>query len=229
MGSHAPNSDISPDKFVEFEIATRPVPQIDPSNPKMISQGPSVCVFNKADPEEVLASWLFAQFLLTNDVQLGYAETEGYIPVTAKAQSDPAYLDYLSRSGEDDGAHYAVKIEATQLLLDNIENTFVTPVFNGSASLRDAAGQLIENTAKSVRRKETVDGAYFEKLYDDVRSLYRLDQLGERTAPGGEDLGPLPGTSVALLCGIGSVWILMGAYLLTGAIRKKLEENRRKT
>jgi ABC-type glycerol-3-phosphate transport system substrate-binding protein len=95
MGSHAPNSDISPDKFVEFEIATRPVPQIDPSNPKMISQGPSVCVFNKADPEEVLASWLFAQFLLTNDVQLGYAETEGYIPVTAKAQSDPAYLDYL--------------------------------------------------------------------------------------------------------------------------------------
>ena len=229
MGSHAPNSDISPDKFVEFEIATRPVPQIDPSNPKMISQGPSVCVFNKADPEEVLASWLFAQFLLTNDVQLGYAETEGYIPVTAKAQSDPAYLDYLSRSGEDDGAHYAVKIEATKLLIDNIENTFVTPVFNGSASLRDAAGQLIENTAKSVRRKETVDGAYFEKLYDDVRSLYRLDQLGKRTESGGEDLGLLPGTSVALLCGIGSVWILMGAYLLTGAIRKKLEENRRKT
>lgn len=30
------------------------------------------------------------------------------------------------------------------------ENTFVTPVFNGSASLRDASGQLIENVVKSV-------------------------------------------------------------------------------
>ena len=222
MGSHAPNSDIAPDKFVEFECAVRPVPQIDPDNPAMISQGPSVCVFNKADPGEVLASWLFAQFLLTNAVQLQYAETEGYIPVTAKAQNDPAYLDYLSRAGEDDGDHYAVKIEATELLLDNIGRTFVTPVFNGSASLRDAAGQLIENTVKSVRRKETVDDAYFTRLYDDVRSLYRLDQLGGGGAgPGGEDLGPLPKTSVALLCGIGAVWVLMGAYLLAGFIRKK--------
>ena len=208
--------------LIDIFPALAPVPQIDPDNPVMISQGPSVCVFNKADPGEVLASWLFAQYLLTNTVQLQYAETEGYIPVTAKAQNDPAYRDYLSRSGEDDREHYAVKIEATELLLDNIDRTFVTPVFNGSASLRDAAGQLIENTVKSVRRKETVDDAYFKRLYDDVRSLYRLDQLGGRGAGvGGEDLGPLPKTSAALLCGIGTVWVLMGAYLLAGVIRKK--------
>jgi len=222
MGSHAPNSDISPDKFVEFETAVRPVPQIDPEHPVMISQGPSVCVFNKTDPGEVLASWLFAQYLLTNTIQLQYAETEGYIPVTAKAQNDPAYRDYLSRSGEDDGDHYRVKIEATELLLDHIGDTFVTPVFNGSASLRDAAGQLIENTAKSVRRKENVDGAYFEKLYGDVVSLYRLDQLGRNGAGGGEADGPLPGTAVALLVGIASVWVLMGAYLLTEYLRKRI-------
>ena len=222
MGSHAPNSDISPDKFVEFETAVRPVPQIDPDHPVMISQGPSVCVFNKTDPGEVLASWLFAQYLLTSAVQLQYAETEGYIPVTAKAQNDPAYRDYLSRSGEDDGDHYRVKIEATELLLDHIGDTFVTPVFNGSASLRDAAGQLIENTAKSVRRNENVDGAYFEKLYDDVVSLYRLDQLGRNGAGGGEADGPLPGTAVALLVGIASVWVLMGAYLLTDYLRKRI-------
>ena len=222
MGSHAPNSDISPDKFVEFETAVRPVPQIDPEHPVMISQGPSVCVFNKTDPGEVLASWLFAQYLLTSAVQLQYAETEGYIPVTAKAQNDPAYRDYLSRSGEDDGDHYRVKIKATELLLNHIGDTFVTPVFNGSASLRDAAGQLIENTAKSVRRKENVDGAYFEKLYGDVVSLYRLDQLGRNGAGGGEADGPLPGTAVALLVGIASVWILMGAYLLTDYLRKRI-------
>ena len=60
---------------------------------------------------------------------------------------------------EDNELHYDVKIRASRLLLDNIDNTFVTPVFNGSTSLRDAAGQMIENVTKSVRRKQTVDSA----------------------------------------------------------------------
>ena len=116
-----------------------------------------------------------------------------------------------------------MKIRATELLLDNVGNTFVTPVFNGSASLRDAAGQLIENTAKSVRRKETVDDAYFEALFEDVNSLYRLDQHTGASAAGREDLGPLPAASAALLGSIAAVWIGMGAYLLAGRIRKKKE------
>ena len=70
-------------------------------NPQMISQGPSLCIFNKEDPQEVLASWLFAQFLLTNDVQTAYSETEGYVPVTQTAQESSQYQDYLSREGED--------------------------------------------------------------------------------------------------------------------------------
>ena len=176
MGSHAPLSDIAEDKFIEFETAVMPIPQADPSHPQMISQGPSVCIFNKRDPQEVLASWLFTQYLLTDDVQIGYAETEGYVPVTSKAQKNPAYLSYLNAAGTDDDLHYDVKIKASQLLLDNTENTFVTPVFNGSASLRDAAGQLIENTVKSIRRKENVDDKYMEKLYTDIRALYRLDR-----------------------------------------------------
>ncbi len=176
MGSHAPLSDISADKYVDFETAVMAVPQCDPDHPQMISQGPSVCVFNKDDPQEVLASWLFAQYLLTNDVQIAYARTEGYVPVTAKAQQSAEYRDYLSRAGEDDSLYYDVKIQASQLLLNNVDNTFTTPVYNGSTSLRNAAGQLIENVVKSVRRKETVDDAYMTRLYADVTSLYRLGQ-----------------------------------------------------
>ncbi len=220
IGSHSPNADISPDKVVEFETAVRPVPQYDPSDPVMISQGPSVCIFNKKDPGEVLASWLFAQFLMTNDVQIAYAETEGYIPVTAKAQNDPAYLSYLSQPDENDAEHYSVKIAATELLLDNIDNTFITPVFNGSASLRDAAGQMIENTAKAVRRKQTVDEKFFTDLYRDMRSLYRLDQRVMQNGEAGEK-EPLPGSSVALLSGIAAVWAVMGACVLFDRIRKK--------
>ena len=177
MGTNAPLSDISEDVLVDFDTEVMMIPQFDPEHPQMISQGPSVCVFNKTDSQEVLASWLFAQYLLTNDVQIAYSETEGYVPVTAKAQNSAEYQDYLSRAGEDNNNYYDVKIKASKLLLDNVGNTFVTPVFNGSASLRDASGQMIENVAKSIRRKETVDDAYLDKLFEDVSSLYRLDQI----------------------------------------------------
>ena len=214
MGTYAPLSDISADKFVEFETAVRIVPQFDVNDPYMISQGPSVCVFNKNDPQEVLASWLFAQYLLTNDVQIAYSETEGYVPVTSKAQNSAEYQDYLSRSGEDNNEHYEVKIQASELLLNNIEHTFVTPVFNGSTSLRDAAGQMIENVAKSVRRKETIDEAYMEKLFSDVSALYRLGQGSATASAGKQDLGPLPGTSKALLTVLGIAWAGITAYYL---------------
>ena len=189
----------------------------------MISQGPSVCVFNKADPQEVLASWLFAQYLLTNDVQIAYSQTEGYVPVTQKAQQSAEYQDYLARAGEDGSLHYSVKLQAAQLLLDNVGSTFTTPVFNGSASLRDAAGQLIENTCKSVRRGQTVDSAYLDTLYSDVISLYRLDQLstGGAATAGKADLGPLPPTAVALLAALAVAWALIALYAVITAVKKK--------
>ncbi|MCD8398478.1 MAG: extracellular solute-binding protein, partial [Lachnospiraceae bacterium] len=202
MGTDAPLLDISEDKLVEFETVVMAVPQYDTENVQMISQGPSICIFNKEDSQEVLASWLFAQYLLTNDVQIAYSQTEGYLPVTTKAQESDEYQDYLSRSGEDNSTYYSVKIDAAKLLLDNIENTFTTAVFNGSTSLRSAAGQLIENTTKSARRGETIDDAYFETLYEDVTSLYRLDQIevaDDEDSGGLKDLGPLPQTSVILL------------------------------
>lgn len=224
MGAHAPLSDISEDKFVEFETAVLPIPQFDPEHPQMISQGPSICVFNKADSQEVLASWLFAQYMLTNEVQIAYAQTEGYVPVTKKAQESEEYQDYLSRAGEDDDLYYDVKIQASQLMIDHVEHTFVTPVFNGSTSLRNAAGQLIENTVKGVRRKKTVDDTFVEELYDDVTALYRLDQINtqeSQSASGKTDLGPLPRTAVILLAALLITWIGIILYVAKEAIRKK--------
>lgn len=220
MGTHAPLSDISEDVLVDFDTEVMMIPQFDPEHPQMISQGPSVCVFNKTDSQEVLASWLFAQYLLTNDVQIAYSETEGYVPVTAKAQNSAEYQDYLSRAGEDNNDYYDVKIKASKLLLDNVGNTFVTPVFNGSASLRDASGQMIENVAKSIRRKQTVDDAYLDKLFEDVSSLYRLDQI-QTSAAGKKELGPLPATATALLSTLGIAWIFIIAYVCRELVKKR--------
>ena len=223
MGSNAPLIDISEDKLVQFETVVMEIPQFDTENPQMISQGPSVCVFNKEDSGEVLASWLFAQYLLTNEVQIAYSQTEGYVPVTLKAQESAEYQDYLSRSGEDNETYYDVKISASKLLLENTGNTFVTPVFNGSTSLRNAAGQMIENVTKSMRRDEIVDDAYMENLFAEMTSLYRLDQIeaDDSEAGGKADLGPLPQMSVILLASLAMAWVLILLYVLSGIIKKR--------
>ena len=222
VGSDAPLLDISPDRIVQFETAVYPVPQADVTAPRMISQGPSVCLFNKADPGEVVASWLFLQYLLTNDVQIAYSQTEGYVPVTKKARESSEYTEYLAKAGEDNDLHYSVKLEATRLVLDHTGDTFVTPVFNGSASLRDAAGSLIEETVKGTRRKKTVDDAFLKKLYQDTGSLYRLDELKNKAHTDADEVSdePLPAMSIGLLVCLALIW----AGILVCAVAEKLRK-----
>ncbi len=219
MGTDAPLSDIAEDNKKSFTTIVRPIPQFDANAPKMMSQGPSVCVFNKEDPQEVLAAWMFAQFLLTNDVQTAYAETEGYVPVTTKARNSDDYKEYLSLAGTDNNEHYSVKMDASKLLLDNTDNTFTTAVFAGSASLRDAAGALVENVAKAERRGTKADEAFIEKTYADVRSLYKLDSLGGG-AMEKENVGDLPTASKVLLISLAVTWIVIAVVFIRGRIKR---------
>ena len=222
MGSDAPLVDIAEENIVDFETAVMPVPQFDPENPQMISQGPSICIFNKEDPQEVLASWLFTQFLLTNEVQIAYSQTEGYVPVTSAAQNTQEYQDYLSRAGEDNDTYYRVKIEASRLLLDHMDDTFITPVFNGSTSLRDTAGELIEEVTKGVRRHQTVDDAFIEELYEEQTSLHHLNETSA-SGSGKTDLGPLPPTAVTLLSCLAGAWVLILLYLFVSRMKKTVK------
>ncbi len=211
IGSNAPLYDIPDEQIVKFETVVRPIPQFDVENPRMISQGPSMCIFNKEDPQEVLASWLFMQYLLTDHIQIAYSQTEGYVPVTYTAQNDESYKDYLARKGEDNDTYYDVKISAAELLIDNTANTFVTPVYNGSTSLRNAAGQLIEEVAKSARRKENIDSTYINKLYDTIASRYKLVV----------SQADLPLGSILLLAIIAIVWLILAGYFVRMMIKKR--------
>ena len=231
MGADAPNADIHKDQFAEFETEIRIIPQYDTENPAMISQGPSICLFNKEDPGEVLASWLFMQFLLTNDVQIGYAKTEGYIPVTEKALESAEYQDYLSREGEDNELYYDIKVKASKLFIENIENTFITPVFNGSANLRDAAGQMIEEVTKAINRKKKVDDKFIAKLYDDMTALYHLNDIAPVTDGSSENedisaqkmaaLGDMPTGSIVLIASFGAIWVGILAAFIVMQIKKR--------
>ena len=219
MGCDAPLTDIPEDQLARFETVVMSIPQYDTENPQMISQGPSLCIFNKEDSGEVLASWLFAQFLLTNEVQIAYSQTEGYVPVTSKAQNSAEYQDYLNRSGEDNELHYYVKINASTLLIENVSNSFTTPVFNGSTSLRNAAGELVEEVVKWTRRGTTIDKAYLEQLFTNVTALYKLDQIESGFTK--QSLGNMPKESILLLSTLGLCWLGIISYYTISSIKKR--------
>ena len=211
MGSNSPQSDIPESSKVDFETVVMEIPQYDTENPQMISQGPSICIFNKADPGEVLASWLFTQYLLTNEVQITYSQSEGYLPVTTKAQNSDEFKDYLSRAGEDNKTYYDVKIAATELLINNIDNTFITPVFNGSLSIRNAAGGMIEDIADAVRVGKKITPSYINGLYRRMASLWRLDV----------PLGDFSPFAIALVVALASVYVGLGVYFVVVFIKRK--------
>lgn len=226
MGREGPLSTVEFEDAIEFELGISTIPQkSEETDPVMISQGPSICLFNKEDPGEVLASWIFIQYLLSNDTQIAYSQTEGYVPVTTKALQSEKYLEYLSRAGEldengDNYLYYAPKIAVSRLLIDNIENTFITPVFNGSASLRMAAGEMIEQVvdAMNAKPKKTVDDAFIDKLYKDVVSLYHLDGIGRRDDI--DDGAPLPAMSLWIIFGLAVIWLGIAARLILNYVKK---------
>ena len=196
-----------------FETVVRTVPQVDVNNPQMISQGPSICLFNKEDPQEVIASWIFAQFLLTDEVQLAYTKTEGYLPVTKSATESDEFKAYLKNEKE-----YSVKRDATKLVLNNIENTFISPVFNGSSDVRDAGAYLVEGVCGNNKRYKTSEE--IDELYQKCIEKYTLQELINSTT-GTIERKPISKESIILLASLGIIWILLGAYVLNEKFIKK--------
>ena len=123
-----------------FEMGIAPIPQVDPANPKAISQGPSLCIFDQDNKQEVVASWLFVKFLTTDaDFQASFSMASGYIPVIEEdvlVEKVPYYGKWLAS-----GAPIPTAISVA---LSQKDAYFVSPAFNGSSKARDAVGELMQ-------------------------------------------------------------------------------------
>ena len=83
----------SPDGSYELGVAM--IPQMN-STPSVISGGTDLCIFQKKNPQEVIASWLFVEFLSTNmEFQAEFSMATGYLPVVRSATEHPTYMTYL--------------------------------------------------------------------------------------------------------------------------------------
>ena len=142
-----------------FEVGIATIPQVDANNPKVISQGPSLCIFKDANPQEVVASWLFVKFLTTNvEFQAEFSMASGYVPVLKSVTSIPAYADFLAKA---DGGDYISALSA-KICLDQEKAYYTSPAFNGSSSARDQVGLLMQSAFTSD------DGGDLNKLINDL-------------------------------------------------------------
>jgi len=123
-----------------FEVGIATIPQIDASKAKVISQGPSLCIFQKENPQEVIASWLFVKFLTTNvEFQAEFGMASGYVPVLKSVSNNPVYANYIASA---DGGNYIAALSA-KICLEQESAYYTSPAFNGSSAARDQVGALL--------------------------------------------------------------------------------------
>lgn len=125
-----------------FDVGIATIPQVSETNKKVISQGPSLCVFKKANqnPQEVVASWLFVKYLTTTvEFQAEFSMASGYVPVIKSVSENETYKEFI------DGANGGTNIAAlsAKVCLEQEEAYYTSPAFNGSSTARDQVGALL--------------------------------------------------------------------------------------
>ena len=143
-----------------FEVGIATIPQANPDNRKVISQGPSLCIFKKANEQEVIASWLFVKFLTTNvEFQAEFSMASGYVPVIKSVKDNPVYAEFLASA---DGGNFVSALSA-KVCLEQQDAYYTSPAFNGSSTARDEVAALLP-ACLTVADGTDVD-AEIEKLF----------------------------------------------------------------
>lgn len=154
-----------------FEVGVALIPQVNADDPKVISQGPSLVLFNKPAQEQA-AAWLFAKFLTTTvELQAEFSMTSGYAPVINSVQDNSVYADFINSA--DGNAN--LQASCVKQCLAQKNAFYVSPAFNGSSAARDAVGVLLQNCFVKKDIGSTSVSAYIEKQFEEAIDELEFD------------------------------------------------------
>ena len=150
-----------------FEVGIAPIPQVNPSAPKAISQGPSLCILkggNTSD-QQVIASWLFVKYLTTNMAfQTEFSSTSGYMPVLESAQTNETYAAWLAKGN---GEEFLIP-QVVKVALEQADAYFTSPAFNGSSVARSQVGSLLAKCmSETTTDVDALINDAFQNAYDE--------------------------------------------------------------
>lgn len=132
-----------------FDIELGLIPQLNPDQPRVISQGPSICMLrneNNMTKDQLLASWLWLKFMTTNEFfQARISMANGYSPVLKSVLQNEYYYDNYLSLPEGQSNDDRVKAMAVNQCLAQSNAYFTSPAFPGSAEARTQVGTLLVN------------------------------------------------------------------------------------
>lgn len=142
----------------DFETGIAQLPQTEGGKKAVISQGPSICMLSKDNPQEEVAAWLFLKYLTTNvAAQTKFALASGYIPSIESAQNTTEYQAYLA--GATGTTKDGTKALAAKIAVEQSDKYFTSPTFVGSSQARDEVANVIVNVLKGTDVQKAFDDA----------------------------------------------------------------------
>ena len=144
-----------------FEVGIATIPQADTENRKVISQGPSLCIFKKSNPQEVIASWLFVKYLTTTvEFQAEFSMASGYVPVLQSVSENPTYAEFLASA---DGGNYVSALSA-KVCLEQADAYYTSAAFNGSSEARDQVGNIVTKALPATDIDAVIDDIFQDAI-----------------------------------------------------------------
>lgn len=150
----------------DFDVGVTRIPQAANHDPKLISQGPSMCILSHGDKDRVLASWLFYKFITSTNNTAKWATTVGYLPVRTSAYTSETYQEYCDDTGKDARSLELLSALNAKYSSSTSSYVFTTPAFKGSSSARTQVGSLVATMFKDVAAGKTIDDAYLKTAFD---------------------------------------------------------------
>lgn len=148
-----------------FDVGITSIPQVNPDTPKVISQGPSICLFKQDDPQRVLASWLLMKYLTTDvTFQAALSITSGYVPVLNEdtMKTNAVYAAHLATANENAPTTKAnITALSAKVCMDQENAYYTSPAFIGSSKARDQVGYLMQSAFTG---SKTLDQAFKDAI-----------------------------------------------------------------
>ena len=155
-------------KSDKFEVGVAAIPQQDPANPKVISQGPSICFFknSKITEQAQINSWKFYKWITSPENTAAFAMLTGYEPVRLSAYKSDAYVEHKDITKKDADLYTKVANLTSSPAVTGAY--FTSPAFVGSAIAREQVGGIITQTLleKNLSETHTLDQELDENFYN---------------------------------------------------------------
>lgn len=126
----------------KHNVGVAMIPQANPSNPRLISQGPDFAFLNHDNDERARAVWKFFKLFTSKKYNTSWALTTGYSPIRYSVLETEDYMEFADFESKEEhtidrlnalNANYAANVGDYQ---------FTSPVFKGSSEARKQVGTI---------------------------------------------------------------------------------------